>query len=288
MGLTKNMIQLLLSSQLKRHVSFNEVVTIGRQSLHLNKKQLREVLSHFNYTIDDISDITDKVENFSEGFFKLCGANRIDSVDASAYEKATIICDMNGPIPKNTPQYNLVLDSGTLEHVFNFPQAILNCMNLTKVGGNFIGIYPCNNFFGHGFYQFSSELFYRTFSKENGFEIIDVILFVDEPNTTFYSIIDTNKTHQRVEFSNTKPVYIYVLASKLAENKSLNTFPLQTDYSQFKWKGNRQINKKKTSKISLKKLLPNYFKNLGKALLNIKTQDSNNFNKPFFSIYKLK
>lgn len=286
------MIQLVLSSKLKRNISFNNIITIGRQSLHLSKEQLKEALNKFDFNVDNIASITDINDRFSEGLFKFCGAKKVDSLDASNYENATVICDMNKPISKNLEKYDLVLDSGTLEHVFNFPQAILNCMNLTKKGGHFIGIYPCNNFFGHGFYQFSSETFYRAFSNENGFKVVDVILFVDEPNTTYYSVLDTEETDQRTVFNNTKPVYIYVLALKVEETSIFNTFPLQTDYSEFKWKGSsNQISsrkKKRKSKISLKKIMPSYFKNLGKALLNIKVKDEVNFNKPYFSIYKLK
>jgi len=31
-------------------------------------------------------------------------------------------------------KYDLVFDGGTLEHVFNFPVAIKNCMEMVKVG----------------------------------------------------------------------------------------------------------------------------------------------------------
>ena len=66
-------------------------------------------------------------------------------------------------------KYTLVIDGGCLEHIFNFPVAIKNCMEMLQEGGHFIGITPANNLMGHGFYQFSPELYFRIFSKENGF-----------------------------------------------------------------------------------------------------------------------
>jgi len=45
-----------------------------------------------------------------------------------------------------TGAYTTVIDGGSLEHVFNFPQAIANCMNMVAVGGHFIGLSPANNF----------------------------------------------------------------------------------------------------------------------------------------------
>jgi 2-polyprenyl-3-methyl-5-hydroxy-6-metoxy-1,4-benzoquinol methylase len=53
-----------------------------------------------------------------------------------------------------------VFDGGTLEHIFDYPTAIKNCMKMVKPGGHLLLTTPANNWFGHGFYQFSPELFY--------------------------------------------------------------------------------------------------------------------------------
>jgi hypothetical protein len=63
------------------------------------------------------------------------------------------------------------LDGGTTEHVFNFPTALTNAMQMVETGGHLVIITGGNNFCGHGFYQFSPELFYRALSAENGFEM---------------------------------------------------------------------------------------------------------------------
>lgn len=286
------MILLLLSSRKKRGLSLNKMVMIGRQNLHLKETELRECFEKFKYSGFEMDHILNHSNSFSEGLFSYLGAKNIESIDASNFEDATIIHDMNIPLREIEPskgEFDLVLDSGTLEHVFNFPQAIKNCMDLAKIGGHFVGIYPCNNFFGHGFYQFSSELFYRTFSEKNGFKIIDVILFVDESDTKFYSVPDTNSVYQRLQFTNTKPVYIYVLAEKVSSNEIFKTYPLQMDYSQIKWKGkiNKIATQKKSKKVK-KVILPNYLKNIIKAIFNIKTEDDRNFRKPYLSTYKLR
>lgn len=268
------------------------MVMIGRQNLHLKENELRECLEKFNFSGFRMDDILNHSNPFAEGLFSYLGAKNIESIDASSFEDATIIHDMNTPFGEIKPskeKFDLVLDSGTLEHVFNFPQAIKNCMDMVNKEGHFIGIYPCNNFFGHGFYQFSSELFYRTFSEQNGFKIIDVILFVDESDTKFYSVPDTNSVYQRMQFTNTKPVYIYVLAEKVSNKEIFKTYPIQMDYSHIKWKGliNKIAPQKKSGKIK-KVILPNYLKNIIKAFLNIKAEDDRSFRKPYFSSYKLR
>lgn len=283
-------MRLLLSSTHRRKLKLDRVLMIGRQNLHLSGKQLGSCFEEFGYSKVDGDALIDNHNKFAEGVLHKMGAQIIHSLDASDYENATIIHDLNTPIPvqyKN--RYDLVLDSGTLEHVFNISVALKNCMELTKVGGDFIGIYPCNNFFGHGFYQFSSELFYRTLSKENGFEIRDMILFVDEPDTTFYSIEDTSQKYPRVQFTNSKPVYLYVLAKRISEEVIFDQAPLQMDYVNMKWEGNRPKPKVRSGRKGFKILLPSYIKNLVKALLNRRiAKDKVRFNRPFLSRYSLK
>lgn len=290
MGLTKNMIQLLLSAKVKRNIGFEKMVMIGRQSLHLNEIQLKECLSLFEFDSGKSRQILSEYDAFAEGLMKEIGAATIDSIDASGYEDATIIHDLNNPIPNSyNNNYDLVLDSGTLEHVFNFPAAIKNCMDLTKMGGHFIGIYPCNNFFGHGFYQFSSELFYRVFSEENGFDIIDVVLFVDESKVKYYSVPDSSVEYERITFNNTKPVYIYILAKKIGNVEVFKNNPLQMDYSKLKWHGVRNKKVAIKKKANFKNIWPRYIKNIIKAILNKKpVDDQYYFKKPYFSEYKLK
>lgn len=290
MGLTKNMCELILSAKLKRHISLDKIIMVGRQNLHLSPDHLAISLKKFGYSINNVSKILNKDNTFADTFFAEIGGKQIHSIDASDYEDATIIHDLNVPLAsKHKNNYTLVLDSGTLEHVFNFPQAIKNCMELTQVGGHFMGIYPCNNFFGHGFYQFSSELFYRVLSKDNGFEVIDVVIFVDEMDTEFYNVPDTSEDYQRVEFKNTKPVYIYVLAKRIEKINLFENQPLQMDYAQLKWKGKRSDFKKPVKQKSLKQYIPSYLKNILKAFLNKTNQpDSIHFIKPYFSVYSLK
>jgi 2-polyprenyl-3-methyl-5-hydroxy-6-metoxy-1,4-benzoquinol methylase len=84
---------------------------------------------------------------------------------------ASIIHDLNKPVPKELEErFDVVLDGG-LEHVFDFPQAIENAMRMTKIGGHLILETPANNLCGNGFYQFSPELFFRVLDSGNGFEL---------------------------------------------------------------------------------------------------------------------
>lgn len=55
------------------------------------------------------------------------GASSITVLDASPYEGADTIHDMNTPVPEVWHgRYDVVIDSGSLEHIFNFSVAIAN------------------------------------------------------------------------------------------------------------------------------------------------------------------
>ena len=98
-------------------------------------------------------------------------------MDASDYEHATVVADLNQPIPQSLHgHFNLVYDGGTIEHIFNVRQSFENLMSLPKVGGSLVIQTMANNWFGHGFYQFSPELFYRVLSPENGYRVRRVVV----------------------------------------------------------------------------------------------------------------
>ena len=125
-----------------------------------------------------------------------------------------------------------MIDGGTLEHVFNFPMAIKNCMQMLDVGGHFFSHTMANNFMGHGFYQFSPELFYRVFSPENGFCVRRIVVFeqrVGRPR--WYEAADPNDIGERVELINDRPTYLIVHAERIADVPIFAAPPQQADYS---------------------------------------------------------
>lgn len=117
-----------------------------------------------------------QADGYAETMFRALGANEIESYDYSDYEGATILHDMNVPISDmHKERYSVVLDGGTLEHVFHYLTALKNAMEMVKIGGSLILATPCNNYNGHGFYQFSPDLFF-TVLEGNGFTIEDISL----------------------------------------------------------------------------------------------------------------
>ena len=234
MGLDINGVKLLLHAK-QLEVNFDRVLTIGRQMLYLREKELRRMLIQAGLIAADSKD-TLAVDTYAETFLKMLGAEVTDSLDASAYEEASMIHDLNLPLPKEMrSKYSVVIDGGSLEHVFNFPIAIQNCMNLIETDGYYIGITPANNFLGHGFYQFSPELYYRIFSPSNGFRMVKMYLYVDRKRASFYEVLDPLELKQRVIMANASPSYLFILAQKTEEKEVFKVVPQQSDYEHIVW-----------------------------------------------------
>lgn len=145
---------------------------------------------------------------------------------------------MNHPVPMAwREQYDVIIDGGTLEHIFNVPVAFANVANMLKVGGTAFLNTPANNMMGHGFYQFSPELMFRVFAQENGFLTRNVLLYeAGYPSVeltkkdTVYKVVDPDVARQRVGLLNTKPVIMMVEANKTHNAEIVASPPLQSDY----------------------------------------------------------
>lgn len=264
MGFEINSIKLLIKAKKELGVDFTDTVTIGRQGLHIKQDELNRVLINAGYRGIEVADLY-KDDGFAERLLNIFGAKNVDSVDVSTYEKATIIHDMNVQVEKNLMnRFSVVIDGGSLEHVFNFPQAIKNCMQMVKPGGFFIGITPANNFFGHGFYQFSPELYYRIMEKRNGFKMTKLYFFTEGKSSKLYEVIDPLDAGDRVSIVNSTPSYLFVVAQKIEIRDVFAEVPLQSDYVNNSWKGQAnvpiQINREFSFIKLLKSLIPVNFK----------------------------
>ena len=206
MGLNRRHIAFLAASR-QLGVSFDRTLTIGRQTLFADEGSLASALGEAGAAID--GDAARRIvggDGFCEPFMEYLGASKVDSLDASAYEGSTIVHDLNVPLPDALrASFSVVLDSGTLEHVFDFPQALRNCLDAVSVGGHFITITPSNNQLGHGFYQFSPELFYRVLSPENGFRVTCTLLRAERRAARWYAAADPADIGRRIVLSGAFP-----------------------------------------------------------------------------------
>ena len=227
MGLDSDGTKFLVASQ-AAEVSFQRTAMLGRQDFFPHPDQLQRLLDLRNSGLSATQFLTDS-GGYAEKFFAYLGAEEVVAIDRSDYEGAAIVADLNAPIPSSLKnRYTAVLDGGCLEHIFNFPRAIKNCMEMLEVGGHFLGITPANNFCGHGFYQFSPELYFRIFSAPNGFALRALLT---KDGTGWLRVTDPEEFGGRVEMQSNRPAYLFVLARKLEDREIFLTPPQQSDYA---------------------------------------------------------
>jgi SAM-dependent methyltransferase len=239
----------------QRGMRFERVLTLGRQHLEVGVERLEGLLKQVEAWPPPRGEAAFR-EEFAKSTWRFeillraLGARTVTVCDASDYEGAGLVHDLNRPIPPDWEAgYDLVVDGGTLEHVFAFPTAIDNCMRWLRQGGHFLAITPANNFFGHGFYQFSPELFFRVFSSDNGFAVEQVVATADAAGVSsvfgvgytwpvvgpWFEVRDPKTVGGRVTLINARSTLLYVLARKTEPDGCLRHMPQQSDYQET-WK----------------------------------------------------
>ena len=236
MGIDLHNLALLAHAQ-DRGVSFERTVGIGRQALFVDPPELETLRA-----LRGLPPLRDEPQGGGPRYFEPLmrqwfGAGAVDSVDASAYEQATILHDMNLPWSDGQAgvgSYDAVLDFGCLEHVFDFPVAWRNCVALCRRGGHLLHALPANNLSGHGFYQFSPELFFNLYQAKNGFQLLGVWFALKADPRHWWKVADPAAVRRRVTLRNAHEVYMLVVAKKLGEVGALPP-PQQSDYAQGEW-----------------------------------------------------
>jgi hypothetical protein len=87
---------------------------------------------------------------------------------------------------------------------------------------------------GHGFYQFSPELFFNLYQPANGFETLGVFFAIKGDRLNWWQVANPLEVKRRVKLRNSHEVYLLVIARKLREVGELPA-PQQSDYAQDEW-----------------------------------------------------
>src|SRR5450432_2666131 len=97
MGLTRNCSTFLFYAK-SLGVSFERTLMLGRLTLYVTKEEIQADTAKFNNAAKKPEDVVFK-DGYSEPLFEILGASVTDSMDVSGYEKATVIHDLNQPVP---------------------------------------------------------------------------------------------------------------------------------------------------------------------------------------------
>ena len=99
------------------------------------------------------------------------GFNQIDTLDIEDYEGANVIFDLNQTLLRNDliDKYDFIYDGGTLEHIFNIGNALINLSRMLKTNGMVFHANPSNGYIDHGFFQISPTFYFDYYIQNNSF-----------------------------------------------------------------------------------------------------------------------
>ncbi len=173
MGLTAASVRAILAESIRRPYK-GLVLTLGVQDIFLTKDEFTAIAGEFGEYLLTKFNLSEKPELAADDFisdkcfFASLGFSETIRLDASDYEGAEIVHDLNVPLNETSTatsdaiigSCDVVINGGTIEHVFNIPNALRNIFTLLKVGGRVIHcVAPSSNHMDHGFYMFSPTLF---------------------------------------------------------------------------------------------------------------------------------
>jgi hypothetical protein len=223
-GIDTAAAQLILLARNYMELESKTALILGHQKNYIGPKVRREIAKHFGVSRADLS------QEYADAFLRTSGIEKVDVLDISDYEGANVIHDLNVRIPGAMRKYPLVIDIGTLEHVFNINQGLENIKYLCEPDGLVLMMSPANNWLGHGFYQFSPELLFRAFDNSLGWDVKAMFIVKKSlSRTRWYEVQDPRKTRRRGNLYSNGPTYVAMIARKLRESETIMSLQ-QSDY----------------------------------------------------------
>ncbi|OGZ69848.1 MAG: hypothetical protein A3D44_03035 [Candidatus Staskawiczbacteria bacterium RIFCSPHIGHO2_02_FULL_42_22] len=190
MGLLRRHLY-LLAAEHKKYPMTGDVLTLGQQSVHAPLNEVMSLFKQQDVFLKELPagfDTKNKIPDWKgtkyghytncQAVAMLLGAQKVYAADVSTYENPDIVMDFSLPVDKKYYNaFDVILDVGTLEHIFDISTALENIRLMTKPGGIIILGTWTSGAINHGFYQICPTLFYDYFTK-NSFDDINCFMLV--------------------------------------------------------------------------------------------------------------
>ena len=227
MGIDNAAARMLLLLRNEPGIDFGKTIILGRQHSYIRPILRRAIQRNLRLSRKSLPLSSE----FADEFLGVIGIINPAILDVSNYEGATILHDLNTPVPiELRNQFSTVIDIGASEHVYNIPQALQNLKDLCAINGHLLIISPANNWLGHGFYQFSPELFFRAFDAPSGFEIKNCFLIkLKLSGDVWYQLTDPKVKGRRGTIVSKRRCFIALIATKISIETN-QALPQQSDY----------------------------------------------------------
>ena len=162
-----------------------EALDIGAQTPTLNIEFIDFLINKYDFLDKDQVKKLNLLKNtlsqnkkfYTKDFFLALNFRNYNSIDINgAYKSEKFDLNKNIYLEYNfKKKYNLVINNGTGEHIFNQYSLFLNIHNLTKKEGLMIHVLPFIDWINHGFFNYNPLLF-ADLAASNKYEIVKMSL----------------------------------------------------------------------------------------------------------------
>lgn len=247
MGIPRPVARLLMEEGRRRPFG-GRVLQLGRSYVYLTWSELERWARRDGFALR--ADLPVKLSHepslarlgclSDETFFRALGFDEVESCDLYAAERPTWKLDLNRPIPDELEgRFDVVLDPGSIVHLFDQRQAFRNLARLTKTGGRVIhGTDPSTNNVDIGFYMVSPTL-YADLYPANGWKLESLLLCLYEPLWAggifappvwdAYRYEPGSVDHLRFGGFGSRAAAVWAVATKLA-GAGMEVLPVQGSY----------------------------------------------------------
>lgn len=214
---------------------------LGCQTVSID---IQEIIKNISFNKNDVSN--EQIKELSKlvgkkfstyDFFKSLNYADYKSIDING-DHNSLQFDLNYDIQNKynfDEQFDLVINNGTGEHVFNQYSFFKNFHNLTKKNGYMLNILPFIDWINHGFYNFNPIIF-ADMAAANNYEIIKISLA-----NRWGSEVELKKEDQKIFFDQIKPYeqnssfskFIEFARKKIGVNIILKTIMKKFDEKNF-------------------------------------------------------
>jgi hypothetical protein len=246
MGFTSIHLSILMEEARRKPLG-GSLLTLGVQDVTVTYDLLITSAKHFGVPLKTVDSLTLSADPghansgflAQETFFKMLGFDEVVTVDCSDFEGCNFVYDLNkNSLPSELKgRFDMVMDLGTMEHVFHIPHFFKNIFEALKMGGRVVHTLPSSNFIDHGFYSFSPTLFWD-FYRANRFDVnrIDVMHYYPDAKIPAFHHPYRPELSQRFSEGQLKDgLYGTLCIATKKTDSSADQIPQQSSYSENQW-----------------------------------------------------
>ncbi len=242
--ITESLLRMLIAIHKHQPITGN-VLALGKQSIVISPKKILALFKEQNCEVnpngiahlgkkDNETRHRQKESIDDQVFFNLFSDVKYDTMDVSTYENASIIHDLNYPVPPELEEkFDFIIDGGTFDHLFDIKTAFANITKMLKPNGRIFQWNAASNFANAAYLSFSADFFHDYFVLN---KFADCRTFFAESysmsaqNWCLYEFIPPANNRSYPLFRASPFTSMVLVYAKKTQDTTCNRMPIQLQY----------------------------------------------------------